>query len=36
MNLEPLSALQINRKNFNGIIMEEKSVNGKINVKGKI
>ena len=33
MNLEPLSALQINRKNFNGIIIEEKSLTGKINLR---
>jgi len=35
MNLEHLSALQINRNKFNGIMIEEKNLIGKINLRGK-
>ena len=35
MNLEPSSALQIIKRNFNGILIEEKILSGKINLRGK-
>ena len=35
MNLNYSSTLSINRKNFNGVTIEEKNLSGKINVRGK-
>ncbi len=35
MNLNYSSTLSINRKNFNGVSIEEKNLSGKINVRGK-
>ena len=35
MSVKPSTVLNVNKKNFNGIFIEEKNLSGKINLRGK-